>query len=228
MAEKLNLARIKKFGKNFEVSIDSDKAMKYKKGEVTDLREVLLADNIFTDARKGLVAAEKDLQEAFKTTDKNEVAEIILKQGEVQQTAEHRAEEREKQKRKLIHIIHQQAIDPTTNLPHPETRIEAALEEAKVQFDYNKEVEQQLPDIIAKLRPIIPISIEKRKLNVTIPAQFAGKAYSVVSSNSKILQDSWLNTGDWKATVELPAGLVPEFISKLNELTHGQVIVEEK
>ncbi len=224
--QKINVAKIKKFGHNFEISIDPDAALKYKKGEINDLNEVLLATRIFTDAKKGLAAANDKLMEAFKTTDTAKIADLILKSGEIQATAEHRNEEREQQKRKLINLIHRNAVDPKTGFPHPPNRIETALEEGKIHLDYNQTVEEQFDEIIAKLRPIIPIKIEQKKIKIIIPAQFSGKLYSFVKSNSAILGEEWMNNGNWKVKVEIPAGLQQEFIDKLNSLTHGEVLVE--
>jgi ribosome maturation protein SDO1 len=224
---KLNLARIKKFGQTFEINVDPDAALKYKCGETEDLREVLLADNVFSDAKKGLVVSESDLEKAFNTTNTNKIAEIILKEGEIQVTSDHRAEEREQKRKKLVTMIHQQAIDSKTGLPHPVTRIEAALEEARVQLDDHKTVEDQFDDVIAKLRPIIPIKIEQKQADITIPAAYAGKSYNIVSSGSKILNDHWNNDGSWTVKVEVPAGLYPDFLDKINSLTHGKVVVKE-
>ena len=224
---KLNVARIKKFGNNFEINIDPDAAIKYKKGETTDLREVLLADNVFSDAKKGLIVSGSELEKAFHTTDINKIAEIILKDGEIQITSEHRSEEREKRLKKLINMIHKQAIDSKTGLPHPVTRIEAALEEAKVHLEGHKTVEEQFDDVISKLRPIIPIKIEQKKVEIIIPATYAGKSYQIVSSNSKIIKDTWNTDGSWTVSVEVPAGFYPEFLDKLNSLTHGEVVVKE-
>ncbi len=222
---KLNLARIKKFGKTFEISIDPDKALLYKKGGA-DLREVVLADQIFSDAKKGQICSSSELEEVFQTSEFNKVADEILMKGEIQLTSEHRAAEREQKLKKLVHMINKNACDPKTGLPHPVTRIELALEQGKIHLDYNKTVEEQFEEIISKLRPIIPISIEKKKLTLTVPGQFTGKAYGFVKQNSTMLKDEWLGDGSWKVTVELPAGMVQDFIDSMNGMTSGQVVVE--
>ncbi len=224
--QKLSLARIKKFGHTFELSIEPDAALRYKKGETNDLEEVLLAERIFTDAHKGLVAPSEKLIEAFKTTDFNKIADIILKHGEIQLTAEHRSQEREQQRKKLIDLIHRNAVDPKTGMPHPPNRIEAALEQGKIIVDAHKTVEEQFEGIVNKLRPIIPISVEKKKLQLIVPAQYAGKLYALVKNNSTILKEDWMNDGSWKARVEIPAGTVPDFIDKINSVAHGDVVVE--
>ncbi|PIN73089.1 ribosome assembly factor SBDS [Candidatus Woesearchaeota archaeon CG10_big_fil_rev_8_21_14_0_10_45_16] len=228
MTEKLNVARIKRAGETFEISIDPDNALKYRKGEINDLREVLLADHIFTDARKGQVASDDELQKAFSKTDVDAVADFILKHGEIQVTSEHRAQEREQRWRKLVNLIHKHAVDPKTGLPHPAARIEAALEQGKVHLDDHKTIDEQFDGIISKLRPIIPLKIEQKILLVTVPSQYSGKAYNVVKSGVKVLSENWNTDGSWTVTVEMPAGMVPEYIDKLNSATHGEVSVEEK
>jgi len=62
-------------------------------------------------------------------------------------------------------------------------------------------------------------------MTITIPAQFSGKLYPIVHVYT-VQKEDWLNNGDWKVVVEVPAGLVLEFIDKLNSITHGQVLVE--
>ncbi len=223
----VTIARLKRFGKTFEISVDSDKALDYKQGKINDVRDVLLAEGIFADARKGLRSSQQDLQNAFKTSEVYAIADIIVKQGEIQLTTEHRAQEREQKRRKVITLIQRQAIDARTALPLPPERIEAALEQGKVAIDDHKTAEEQLGEIISKLRPILPLKIEQKRLTITIPAQFAGKSYQAVKISSTIVKESWNNDGSWTATVEIPAGLKLEFIDKLNAITHGQVVVGE-
>lgn len=223
---KINVARIKKFGQTFEISINPEAALKYKKGEISDLNEVLLADNIFSDAKKGQLAASSELQKAFKTTEAGRIADIILKEGEIQATSEQRTQEREQKRNKLIYLINRQAIDAKTGLPIPSARIEMALEEAKIHLDDHRTAEEQFEEIISRLRLILPIKIEQKKVTLTIPAAYAGKMYGIVSGLATILREEWQNDGSWKAVVELPAGLYPEFLDKLNSLTHGNVVVE--
>ncbi len=223
---KINLARIKKFGQTFEINIDPDAALKYKRGETTDLREVLLADKIFSDVKKGLLAGQDQLQKVFRTAEIDQIAAIILKEGEIQATSEQRSLEREQKKKKLIYLLSRQSVDAKTGLPIPPARIESAWEEAKIHLTEHQTAEEQFNEIISKLRPILPLKIEQKKVTLTIPAQYAGKMYGIVSGSATIIREEWQNDGSWKAVVELPAGLYPEFLDKLNSLTHGEVMVE--
>lgn len=225
MPSKITLAKLKKFGQTFEISVNPDKALLYKKGQLADLNEALHADKIFVDAKKGLVAPYAELEKAFKTIDSQKIADIIIKEGEIQFTAEHRAEEREQRKKKIIYLLHRQAIDARTGFPIPLERIEMALEQAKVHFDDNKTPEEQLDAIITKLRPILPLKIEQKRLSITIPAQYVGKAQSTLRSLG-ILKEDWKSDGSWEVTMEVPAGLLPESIDRINAVTQGQAVVK--
>ena len=225
---KLNLAKLKKGGESFEINIDPDLAMDFKQGKEVTVREVLKAEQIFADAKKGELASEAKLEEVFKTTDPVAIAEIIIKEGEVQLTSEFRSEQRETKKRKIMDLIHKNAIDPGTRLPHPLTRIDNAFREAKIQIADFKSAEEQLDEIVTKLRPILPLKFEQAELKVQIPATYAAKSYSLVKQHSKMIKEEWNPDGSWTVDVELPAGLKPEFVDKINSLTHGEAFIKEK
>ena len=219
--DKAVIAKIKKEGKEFEILVDCDKALELRKGKSVGIDDILAVDDIYKDVKKGEKASEHDLKKIFGTDDTRDVAKIIIKQGVVQLTREHLAREREAKRKQIISIIHRDAVDPKTGIPHPPQRIENAMEEAKVHIDENKKAEDQVDDIVAKLKPIIPIKFEKKKVEVIIPAQFSGQCLSVFKSYN--VAEEWLGDGRLKGVVELPAGVVDEFFGKLNGICHGEV-----
>ena len=101
------------------------------------------------------------------------------------------------------------------------TRLENALEEEKIHIDEYKSVEQQVQDILKKLRPILPIKFEVKEIAVKIPSQFAGKATSALRAFGKLLKQEWQPDGSLVAVVEIPGGLEQDFYDKLNSITHG-------
>ena len=228
MSEKLILARLKKFGKTFELSVDPEKALAFKKGQLSEAAEALQAERVFTDARKGLAASAAELQQAFKTIDVLEVAAVILREGEIQGTGEQRTQEREQRQKKLITLIRTIALDARTNLPIPPQRIEAAVEQAKIHLNDQGTVEDQLDEVIQKLRPLLPLKIEQKQLIITIPAVYAGKLYQPVVSKGKMIREDWKSDGSWQVTLEVPGGLVQDIIGQLNAWTHGEVQVTVK
>jgi len=86
-------------------------------------------------------------------------------------------------------------------------------------------MEDQIGQVIEKLRKIIPIKLETKKLSVTIPAIHTGKAYNLVQPYKE--KENWLDNGDLQIIINLPSGLQMEFYDKLNAITHGSSIVEE-
>ena len=223
--EKLILARLKKAGVQFELSIDGDAALAFKNGQ-GPLNNALKSEQIFSDAKKGLVAKDEDLEKAFETTNQQKIAEIIIKKGEIQLSSEHRNKERDQRKKQLIDMIHRMAINPTNGLPHPITRIEAALDQAKIHLSEHKSVEDQVNDIISKLRPIIPLKVEMRVLIITVAASDIGKTNHYIRNNSKVLKEDWNSDGSWRTKVEIPAGVQQDIIDKLNGLTHGNIQID--
>ena len=216
-------ARIKQHGKHFEIIVDLDKALKFKKGQSSGT-DFLEADTIFTDSKRGLHASEKDIGEAFGTSDLTEVAKKIVKSGEILLTQEHRDEEKDKKIKQVIDFLSRNAIDPKTGHPHTPERIKAALEQAQVNIK-NVPVENQIKDIIEQIVKILPIKMEEKRFEITIPSIYTGHAYGIVSPYKE--SETWLNNGDLRVNVHVPSGLAFQFFDKLNSVTHGSAVTEE-
>ncbi|MBI5253977.1 MAG: ribosome assembly factor SBDS [Euryarchaeota archaeon] len=217
------IARLETHGERYEVLVDPDLALELKHGKEVDVAQVLAVDTIFKDSKKGDKASEERIKQLFGTSNPLEVAKIIIKKGEIQLTTEQRRKMQEDRKKQIIAIIARHAINPQTNAPHPPQRIEKAMEEARVHVDLSKTAEEQVQQVLKVLRPIIPIRFEERTVAARIPAQYAGKAYSVVKSFGEIKKEEWQKDGSWIILMNLPAGVVDEFFEALNSLTKGEV-----
>jgi len=215
-------ARIKKAGKNFEIIIDLDDALKFKKGEISYIEAE--GDKIFSDSKKGFTASSSDLQEAFGTTDINEIARKIIKEGEVLVTQEHRDEEKEKKEKQVIDFLSNNAIDPQTGNPHSPGRIKSALEQAHINIK-NIPIENQIKDILEEISKVIPIKIETKKIKITVPAAHTGKVYGLVNQYKE--KENWLSDGSLEIVVNVPSGMLMDFYDKLNSITHGSALTEE-
>ncbi|MBW2994922.1 ribosome assembly factor SBDS [Candidatus Woesearchaeota archaeon] len=223
-----NKARLKKGGENFEIVIEVEPAIRYKEGAEVTISEILRDEHIFADANKGELASETHMNSVFGTKDPLKVAKIILDEGEIQITSEIREREREKKRNKIITMISTEAIDPTTKLPHPAERIKLAMAEAKVSIDMFKTVEQQFDNVVSRLKPIIPLSFQKKILYFKVPAQYAGKAQAIVRRDGTIQEENWGSDGAWEVTIQLSPGIADNIVNQLNSLTHGAVKIEEK
>ncbi|MHC1581111.1 ribosome assembly factor SBDS [Methanopyrus sp.] len=219
--EEAVVARLEKGGERFEVLVDPEGARKLREGEDVDVEEILAVEQVFRDARKGERASEQAMEEVFGTTEPVKVAEIIIKEGQIQLTAEQRRKMQEEVKRQIIHMIARRAVDPRTGAPHPPERIERAMEEAGVHIDPMKSAEEQVKEVIKQLRPHLPLKFEEVKVAIRIPAKYTGQAMGVVREYGDIEQEEWQQDGSWIAVVRLPAGVQDDFFERLNEITKG-------
>jgi ribosome maturation protein SDO1 len=216
------LARIKKKGKNFEIIVDLDQALKFKKGESSFIEAE--TEMIFSDSKKGTVAPSSDLKDAFGTTDLNEIVAKIVKDGEVQLTQEHRSAEQEKKIKQVVDFLSSNSIDPRSGHPHTPERIKNALEQAHVNIK-NIPVENQIAEIIEAISKVIAIKLEKKKVKITVPAIHTGKVYGIVAQYKQ--DEKWLDDGSLDIIVEVPSGIIIDFYDKLNSITHGSALTEE-
>lgn len=216
------LARIKQAGKNFEIMVDLDEALKFKKGEISSIDAE--TDKIFTDSKKGQVASSSDLQEAFGTTEVQTIVEKIVKNGEVQTTQEHRDEAKDQKTKQVVDFLSRNAVDPQTGNPHSPDRIKNALEQSKVNIK-NMPIENQIKEIVEEISKVIPIKIETKKVRVIVPAIHTGKAYGIINQFKE--KEKWLDNGSLEVIVNVPAGIIMDFYDKLNSITQGSVLTEE-
>ena len=217
------IARLKKGEHHFEILVDPYGAADIIEGKDTDVLKIMAIDAIFTDAKKGIHVSEEDLQEEFETADVSTVAEYIIKNGDIQLTTNQRHKmQRNKQKRVVEYIV-KNAMDPQTKTPHPPARVQRAIEEAGVHIDPFKPVSDQVKSTVNAIRPFIPLSLERVKITVKIPAKFIGKAYGVARTFGVLEQEDWQSDGSWVGVVRLAAGMQNEFYDKLNEATKGNV-----
>ncbi len=215
-------ARIKIKGKHYEIQVDLDEALKIKEG-AGDISSALQSSNIFYNLKEGTHASKSDLQSAFNTTDIYEIAKIIITRGEVQKTQDFRDAEKEKKIKQVLNLLLRNAVDQHGR-PYTEERLKSAIQETHFNFD-NRPAEQQMPSLLSKLKEIIPIKIETKKIKLIIPARFVGQTYGIIKDYKQ--SEEWLSNGDLQAILSLPSGLLLDFYDKLNSITHGSVQSEE-
>jgi len=216
------IARFEHSGHKFEILVDPNLALDLKHGKSVELSDLLAMDAIYKDANKGEEASEEIVKKVFGTTELKEVVSRIIKNGEVQLTTEQRRQMLEQKRKEIIAFISNNALNPQTKAPHPPLRIENAMNEARIQVDVFQSVQEQIPEILKEIKKIIPISLEKLKVAVKVPAEFAGKAMPVIHKYHASKQE-WQSNGSLVAIFELPVGLKNELFNELNHLTHGNV-----
>jgi len=215
------VARFESHGETFEILIDPDVVRYVREGKDIDLMEHMVIDDIFNDARKGTRPSEEKILEVFKTNDVLDIARTIILRGEVQLTTDQRREITESKRKRIIAEIARNAINPQTKTPHPATRIELALEEAKFHVDPFKPVDQQIKKAMDILRPLIPIKFARTRIAVRLSAEDYGRCFEELKSIGTIEQEEWQKDGTWIGILDIPAGMYDEFIARLKAKTKG-------
>jgi ribosome maturation protein SDO1 len=220
--DKAIIARLETHGEKFEIMVDPDLAYLFKIGSKKDTLNMLVVEEIFTDARKAERPTAEALKKAFGNTDVVQIAEIILKKGDVQLTTEQKKKMMEEKRKRIVAILARECVDPRTGAPHPPQRIEKAIDESKAHIDPFKDAEAQLDGVVSALRLILPMKFEKVRIAVKIPAEYAPRAFGTLKEYS-MQKEEWQSNGSLIVVVEMPAGLQGEFYDKINRITGGNV-----
>lgn len=223
MGEKYTTARLSVGGDKFEILVKPEEALNFKMGKQVPVSQLIVIEEVYSDANKGTRASTEKLQKAFGTTDALKVAEEILKKGELQLTTEQRRQMTEEKRRQIVAFLARHCIDPRTGAPHPPLRIEQALSQIRISIDPFKSTEEQAKTIIEDLRPIIPLKIEQMRVAVKVFGEHAAKAYGAIKNFGTITREEWQKDGSWIGVVEMPAGLYGSFIDRLGKLTQGTI-----
>jgi ribosome maturation protein SDO1 len=220
--DKAVVARFLRGGEHFEVLVDPKNALSMREGRDIDMDAVLAIEEIFKDASKGEKASDDALQNVFGTIDPPIIAKRIIVEGELHLTAQQRRNIQEHKRKELIATIAANAINPQTGLPHPPQRIEKAIEEAKVNVDPFKSIDELVKIALKAIRPLIPIRFEEIDIAVKVPAHYATKSQGAIQRFGKVIKQEWQQDGAWIGVIRFPAGLQNDFYELVNRLSRGE------
>jgi ribosome maturation protein SDO1 len=221
------VARLVKGGTHFEILVDPEIALHFReeKGNAKlDLDDLLAAEGVFVGpARDGSKASDEEMLSTFGTKDLADAVKQILLKGDLQLTTDQRRKMLERKRKLIVAYIARNAINPQTKAPHPPSRIETAMDEAKIHLDPFKSVDKQVEDVLKAIRPLIPIRIETVQVAVKLPPGQAGKSANILHGWGDVKNQAWQSDGSWIGVVEIPGGMQSEFFDHLNQRTHGDV-----
>lgn len=215
-------ARIKKGGKHYEVLVDLEEALKFRKDEGS-LNAAVLGDVVFHNLKSGERAGTDEMEVDFGSSVFEEVAGKIIKNGEVVRTEASMRVDQDKKYKQVVDFLVRNAMSPEGR-PYTPDRIMKALKEARVNVK-NKPVEMQVAEILDQLGKVLPVSIERKRVKLLVPAVHSGKAYGIIKEF--MIREDWKNNGDLEVLVEVPAGLIMDFYDRVNGATSGSVMSEE-
>lgn len=214
-------ARFETGGNRFEILIDPEAAQQYKEGEEIDWEEAIAADGIWNDSSKGDRAPEKLVNDTFGSLDLIDIYKKILAEGSIQLTSQQKKEIVEQKRKRIISHIAANAMNPQTGGPHPPQRIENAIEEIRYSVDPIESDEKQIEKIVSKIKLLIPISFDKIRVAIKIPAIHVGKCYGQLSGLGNIESEEYQKDGSWIGIIEMAAAAQTKLEDLLGSVTKG-------
>jgi ribosome maturation protein Sdo1 len=150
--------------KGLEILCKPETIVKYRANKLPMSSVVITDDAIYKNIKKGNVASDKDITKAFgQKLELNDALDLMLQKGDFQLTTKERRELIDQRMSRLLEYFHTHYIDPTTNVAHPITRLQATFSQIKAKVNYempfDKNVELIRKDMLGVL-PIKPIEVD--------------------------------------------------------------------
>ena len=178
------IARLEKGGNRYEILVDPELVSQWKEdNNSVEMEDMLATDEIWSDVKAGDRPTSDALENIFGSTDLHTCVKKILVEGSIQLTTTQRKQMVEDKRKQIINAIATTATDPKTRGPHPPTRIENALSEARFSVDPFLSVERQVQDAVDAIRSLIPLQF----ITVRLAFRIQGKEYGGVH---QLLRDS--------------------------------------
>jgi len=221
LSSKFSIVRLSTGGEHFEILVHPDPALDFKFGRNVEVSQIVAVDEIYSDANKGLRVPADKLAKIFKTTNFLQIAEVILRKGDLNLTTDQRRRLVEEKRKQIVIAISRNYVDPRSGLPHPPIRIEQAMAEVRITIDPFKDVGEQTKNVIDQLRGILPLKSERIKMLIKIPAQYASQSFGALKGVGEIVKEEWGGDGGLTVVMEIPAGVHSTLLDRLGSLSKG-------
>ena len=142
----------------------------------------------------------------------------IIKKGNYQLSTAERKKKVEEKRAQITYYFHKNFMDPKTKLPHPLTRIEAALGDIKgLRIHPDEPAEQQAKTIKKQLKDIIPLKSNALEGTIIVPHAFLGQSQGVIHGLCTVTKEEYTGAG-CKMRVALVASDLQKLLSELNRV----------
>jgi ribosome maturation protein SDO1 len=220
------IVRMRRRGKRFEIACYKNKVVSWREGNEGDLDEVLQTDRVFSNVSKGILANQKDLQEAFKTDDLSKIVLDILRNGELQVSEKERQHHAGNVFNEIAAIVANTCVDPKTKRPFSVGIIERAMRDS-LHFAVvpNRSAKVQAQAVIKQLSEHMSISRAQMRLRISVPSPVAKATKEKLKDHVQNWEDeNW--DGLFEATVLIDPGSFRAVDETLRAESRGQASFE--
>lgn len=213
------LVRMKKGKTTFEVMVNEGGVNKFREGSIKCVEDVVVVPQIWTNASKGLKASKDEVRSAFGSDNVKEALEIIVREGDAQESAQERQAKYDAKRREIIHSIQKNYVSADGH-PLPVMRIENALERIKLRIDVDTDADRQVSAILEKLTAVMPMkkSADVMEGTVTVAIALAGAVSSAIRKHGRVNREVYGDT----AKFEIEMHSYDMLMKDLTRVTKGQ------
>lgn len=216
MPQKTTNARINTKRGKFEVLVFEDAALSFRNGKSAWRNEIMPIGQVFKDYKKGLKASTNELKEVFGTADPYEVGRKIVLEGELLLSVETLRKLIDEKRKHIATLISRMALDPLSNVPIPQLRIEQAMAQASISIDPFKDAEEQVKRVISTIRPIMPLKVKESLLEVQLSPKDAQTGIKMAEELGEVRKQVVGKSGEITILVALPELLRSKMAEKLS------------
>lgn len=219
MASEGMLVRMKKGRTTFEVMVNEGAVNKYRDGSIKRIDDVVIVPRIWTNASQGTKASADQIKDAFGSEDVNGALDIILREGDAQESAHERQAKLDAKRQEIIASIQKNYSSPEGR-PLPTTRIENALERIKLRIDVDVDADRQVTGMIERLTAVMPMkkSAGIMEGTVTVATSLAGAVSSAIRKHARVNREVYGDT----AKFEIEMLSYDLLMKELSRVTKGQ------
>jgi len=164
----ISIVRYKVGGKRFEIACYPNKVEEWKRGIEKRIEEVLQLPEIYDNVSRGVVVNPIDLSNTFNTENKDEIIEIILEKGEIQNSELERKQTYDKMFKDIATIICDKCVNSENGAPLTRGVVEGAMRQIHYSVKIDKTAKQQALNVIKLLIESQIIPIERAKMLILL------------------------------------------------------------
>jgi ribosome maturation protein SDO1 len=220
---KIQVVKYKKGKNSFEIITKPGSVKLFLAGKL-GWDKVLAADAIFTNYSKANLARNSDLKAVFGTDDINKCAEIMVREGDSQVSADERKQDIEACRRQILEYLHKSFVDQAGGI-YPIPRLELILQEAKIRIDPTVSVHKQAEDVIKKMLGKAVFKKNSTDYTITVPKQYVKQCSTIVYRFSPSVHKEMRGTEGTSWKISLTIADFDLFTVEMNKITEGNYTV---
>ncbi|KAL0228191.1 hypothetical protein RCL1_004334 [Eukaryota sp. TZLM3-RCL] len=215
------VVRLKKKGKRFEIACYKNKVIGWRNGAETDIDEVVQSLNVFLNVSKGVLASDRDLEQAFSSTDRPAICRI----GDLQVSDRERSLQQSTMSSQIASLVAQRSVSSDTKMPVSISVVESLMKDAHFSVNPSQSAKKQALELFQLFKQLnYPIERARMRVRVSVPEQIVKPFKTALPADCDVENQLFGPTS--LLTVTIPPGELKNLQTIVSDLTRGRGSVE--